>query len=145
MLHGWFLGYDHFHLLVTPMGRWNVSEIIQFLKRHVSRNINEIMNNNEGDIGQYRLQRKQYSKYQPQINEKNQTLKSLQSQFHQKHPNSELSFPKFQWQRSFHDHVIRGERDFETHMRYIEYNPIKHGMPECWRWWGLESQNNSKT
>lgn len=31
------------------------------------------------------------------------------------------------WQRSFWDHVIRDEQDFENHFDYIHYNPIKHG------------------
>lgn len=53
-LNGWFLGFDHFHLLMKPRGKFNISKIMQFLKRHVSRNINEIMNF-EGDIGQCRL------------------------------------------------------------------------------------------
>ena len=29
------------------------------------------------------------------------------------------------WQRSFHDHVIRDKRDFETRQKYIYENPIK--------------------
>ena len=135
-LHGWFLGFDHFHLLVTPMGDANISEIIQFLKRHVSRNINEIMNF-EGDIGQCRLQKGPYSKIQSKINAKHRKLKSLQQKFQQKHPTSELSFPKFQWQKSFHDHVIRNQRDYENHLKYIEYNLIKHNVPEGWKWFGF--------
>ena len=31
------------------------------------------------------------------------------------------------WQRRFWEHVIRDERDFERHMDYIHYNPVKHG------------------
>ena len=31
------------------------------------------------------------------------------------------------WQRRFWEHVIRDERDWENHMAYIFYNPIKHG------------------
>ena len=29
------------------------------------------------------------------------------------------------WQRSYHDHIIRGEEDYLNHLRYIENNPIK--------------------
>ncbi|MCO5186337.1 MAG: transposase [Anaerolineae bacterium] len=32
------------------------------------------------------------------------------------------------WHRSFHDHVIRDERDFYNHLHYIHYNPVKHGL-----------------
>jgi putative transposase len=31
------------------------------------------------------------------------------------------------WQRRFWEHVIRDELDFERHVDYIHYNPVKHG------------------
>ncbi len=31
------------------------------------------------------------------------------------------------WQYRFWDHVIRDERDFESHFHYVHYNPAKHG------------------
>ena len=31
------------------------------------------------------------------------------------------------WQRRFWEHLIRDERDYEKHMDYIHYNPVKHG------------------
>lgn len=39
------------------------------------------------------------------------------------------------WQRRFWDHIIRDDRDFENHLHYIHYNPVKHGYvtaPEDW-------------
>ncbi len=30
------------------------------------------------------------------------------------------------WQRRFWEHVIRDESDFERHLDYIHYNPVKH-------------------
>ena len=35
----------------------------------------------------------------------------------------ELTF----WQRRYWEHRIRDEQDFETHVDYIHYNPVKHG------------------
>jgi putative transposase len=32
------------------------------------------------------------------------------------------------WQRRFWEHTIRDERDLETHVDYIHYNPVKHGL-----------------
>ena len=32
------------------------------------------------------------------------------------------------WQRRFWEHQIRDERDYKTHMDYIHYNPVKHGI-----------------
>ena len=33
-------------------------------------------------------------------------------------------FPEFQWQRSFHEHIIRSEKEFETISDYIFTNPV---------------------
>lgn len=32
------------------------------------------------------------------------------------------------WQRRFWEHEIRDEKDFERHVDYIHYNPVKHGL-----------------
>ncbi len=32
------------------------------------------------------------------------------------------------WQRRFWEHCIRDEKDFENHLHYIHYNPVKHGF-----------------
>ena len=32
------------------------------------------------------------------------------------------------WQRRFWEHTIRDERDFERHVDYIHFNPVKHGL-----------------
>lgn len=31
------------------------------------------------------------------------------------------------WQRRFWEHTIRDEADFETHVNYVHFNPVKHG------------------
>ena len=31
------------------------------------------------------------------------------------------------WQRRFWEHRIRDDKDFENHINYIHYNPVKHG------------------
>ena len=41
------------------------------------------------------------------------------------------------WQRRFWEHWIRDEKDFENHVNYIHYNPVKHGYvssPRDWKW-----------
>ena len=30
------------------------------------------------------------------------------------------------WQRKYYDHIIRNEEDFNRHLDYIHYNPMKH-------------------
>ncbi len=32
------------------------------------------------------------------------------------------------WQRRFLEHSIRDQSDFEAHLDYIHYNPVKHGV-----------------
>jgi putative transposase len=32
------------------------------------------------------------------------------------------------WQRRFWEHLIRDERDWQQHVDYIHYNPVKHGF-----------------
>jgi putative transposase len=41
------------------------------------------------------------------------------------------------WQRRFWEHTIEDEVDFETHLDYVHYNPVKHGYvsrPIEWPW-----------
>jgi putative transposase len=40
------------------------------------------------------------------------------------------------WQRRFWEHCIRDDKDYENHMRYCAWNPVKHGYvetPEAWQ------------
>ncbi len=34
------------------------------------------------------------------------------------------------WQRRYWEHLIRDEKDWQRHMDYIHYNPVKHGLVE---------------
>ena len=31
------------------------------------------------------------------------------------------------WQNRFWDHIVRDEKDWNSHVDYIHYNPVKHG------------------
>jgi putative transposase len=47
-------------------------------------------------------------------------------------PSETLKF----WQKRFWDHVIRDDKDFENHLHYMHFNPVKHGYvntPHDWR------------
>ncbi len=39
-------------------------------------------------------------------------------------------FPKFKWQSSFHDHIIRDRKDFFHHLEYIRRQWLKHKLLE---------------
>ena len=41
------------------------------------------------------------------------------------------------WQHRFWEHAIRDENDFNSHMNYLHYNPVKHGLVQSacdWPW-----------
>jgi putative transposase len=35
------------------------------------------------------------------------------------------------WQRRFWEHVIRDPTDYQRHLDYIHYNPVKHKLARC--------------
>jgi putative transposase len=43
------------------------------------------------------------------------------------------------WHRRFWEHRIRDERDLQTHLDYIHYNPVKHGLADTAREWRFSS------
>lgn len=41
------------------------------------------------------------------------------------------------WQRRYWEHLIRDDRDYEAHVNYIHFNPVKHAFvsrPSDWRY-----------
>jgi len=43
------------------------------------------------------------------------------------------------WQRRFWEHRIRDERDFQNHVDYIHFNPVKHGLVKASKDWPYSS------
>jgi len=41
-------------------------------------------------------------------------------------PRFHYEIPLFRWHKSFYDHIIRDDKDLLTHIRYIQYNHLKH-------------------
>jgi putative transposase len=50
-------------------------------------------------------------------------------------PNGDLAL----WQRRFWEHTIRDEVDFERHVDYIHFNPVKHALVRRVRDWPYSS------
>ncbi len=48
-----------------------------------------------------------------------------------RHASGELKL----WQRRYWEHTIRDDKDFEAHVNYIHFNPVKHGLIACVRDW----------
>jgi len=43
------------------------------------------------------------------------------------------------WQRRYWEHTLRDEGDFERHVNYIHFNPVKHGHVTQAREWPYSS------
>lgn len=121
-LFAFCLNYDHFHMLLRPCEEFDVSKVMKFFKENFSRDANKVISDT-ADTAPCRLQ----------ISSK---IEVFQQRFSQKYGHSHL-FPCFRWQRSFYDHVIRDERDFEEHYKYTVYNFDKHELPEDWKYTSL--------
>ncbi|MFH1427792.1 MAG: transposase, partial [Patescibacteria group bacterium] len=81
-LFGFIIIPDHVHLMLKPEGKFNISKIMQFLKRHFSRDINFLFNiNNEGEIRESRLQGGDYKDFSHIIYLHDNVLKQLKNQF----------------------------------------------------------------
>jgi putative transposase len=52
-----------------------------------------------------------------------------------RHRNGELAL----WQRRFWEHTIRNSEDFDRHVDYIHFNPVKHGLVGRVRDWPFSS------
>ncbi|MBU1092366.1 transposase [Patescibacteria group bacterium] len=133
--------YDHVHFLLQPGGKYNISKVMQFLKRHFTRNVNYIMEYNnelnsdpEGDIGQCRLPKEEQEMLKNFIVK----VKNYRNQFIQKHGVNQTSIPKFKWQKSYYDHIIRNERDMEYHYDYTANNFQKHKLSNDWQYTSLK-------
>lgn len=101
-LHAFAINPDHVHLLLTPSQKYNISQIIQSLKRHFSRNTNIILDfvdhPLEGEVGQPRFQ-EGFNVTNNIFADFDQYVLGLKIKFNQKYPTHNIS--KFRWQKSF--------------------------------------------
>jgi REP element-mobilizing transposase RayT len=111
-LYAYKINPEHVHLLLQPGKRFNVSKIMQAVKKNFSQDSNKLLGhepNAEGTNSNSRLRCVDLSKYRGKIKGK---------------------IPKFKWQKSYHDHIIRSRQDFYNHLKYIQNQWIKHDLPE---------------
>jgi len=129
-MYGYAIMPDHVHLLIQPGKACNYSKIMQFLKRHFTRNANYILGYDrispEGAIGQSRLRGETIPSPEIFI----ALLRTYRAAYTVSH-SDRSPHPPFRWHKSFHDHIIRDERDFRNHLRYISRQREKHGAPGC--------------
>jgi REP element-mobilizing transposase RayT len=146
-LYGFSIIYDHVNLIIRPSERYNISKIMQSLKRNVSRNLNIISGHTAsfespsaphvGDTSLCRLR----GRDERELPEKG--IDELKARFATVYGNKN-PYPKFRWQKSFYDHhirfhdnIVRQEKDWDYHYNYTIYNHIKHGLPENWKYTSL--------
>lgn len=43
------------------------------------------------------------------------------------------------WQKRFWEHLVRNDDDFQKHMDYIHFNPVKHGLVKEIKDWPYSS------
>ncbi|MFT5083861.1 MAG: putative transposase [Lentisphaeria bacterium] len=70
-----------------------------------------------------------YSKRMGQI--KSNFTRRVKGRFHQSSLLTDAKQRKREstiWQRRFWEHEIRDQVDFENHINYVHYNPVKHGL-----------------
>ena len=51
------------------------------------------------------------------------------------------------WQRRYWEHLVRDNEDYESHVNYIHYNPVKHGYvnnPSDWKYSSIHQFINKK-
>ena len=131
--------YDHLNLMTQPGENFNLSKIMQFVKRHSSRHINYLLGYGfdagaaplEGDNCNCRLR----GELGRAIAEFDLKLKSLKDKFNLRY--QPISIPKFKWQKSYRDHIIRNDKDLQIHYNYTVYNPQKHNLPDNWPYTSL--------
>ena len=78
-----------------------------------------------------------YEEFSNTIKIYNKKVEKLKICFIQKYGKKQTIIPKFKWQKSYHDHIIRNTRDFENHYNYTVYNFQKHNLPENWKYTSL--------
>jgi len=87
----------------------------------------------ESDVGQRRLRNRDREPWQIEMDE---FVLALRERFiHEYGENHKI--PKFKWQASFYDHVIRDQRDYDYHWNYTMHNFRKHGLLDDWKYTGL--------
>ncbi len=148
----------HFHLLFMPENPKDLSKVMQFLKRHISRHINYILGyETEGAIcksllrlgeeldmhtkkrrilgieglNENIIKGSKYRIYEKLLEGHYKFLLESKKQFVLKYGKTQNIFPKFRWEKSYRDHYIRNDKDFDEHVKYIYNNPFKHKISDA--------------
>ncbi len=130
---------EHIHMLVQPKGNVTYFEIMRSLKTNFSRNANRVMGYDPNfpphatlpDANAGSLYHAKAGSRDPAFNpiEYSHRIDVYRQRFITVH-GIDSPYPKFEWQSSYYDHIIRNRRDFAAHVAYIERQWIKHKLSE---------------
>lgn len=125
-LFGYKINPEHIHLLIQPNEKYNYSVVMNSLKTNFARDANRV-------LGYFHL--KARSRDLAFGNDfKFELLQNLRNQFIKQY-GIYHNIPKFKWQSSFHDHIIRNDFDYFQHLKYIQNQWIRHKLSSnkwCW-------------
>lgn len=116
-LIGFKINPDHSHIILQPMGNYNVSQIMQSIKRTSSSQINQIIHT------QYKTN--PYKKL-----EWTEKLKLYNRMFIRKNNYGIHEFPLFKWQEGFDDQLIRDSTQLKETIFYLTKQAVKHELKE---------------
>ncbi|MFH0780272.1 MAG: transposase [Parcubacteria group bacterium] len=141
-LYGFVVLPEHIHLLIKPLdaNQNNYSKIMAFIKRHYSRNLNEIFNFPSAEFGQTRL-KEEFKYLDDSIEKINGLTVELKEKFYFKYKNQKEFFKKFKWQQGFHYRIINSRGEFCGYLNYLLKNPAHHGITPDWQAYRWSSAN----
>ena len=130
---GYKINPEHNHLLFSVGGSFTISDVMRSLKTNFSREANRMLgfSYDSGDVESDVESRRRRFETSP-------SMKSRIRDFIKSEKICNHNFPKFHWQKSFHDHYIRDEKDLHFHLKYLEEQWIQHKLSEnkwCYTRW----------
>lgn len=109
---------DHLHILLQPVGKCNISQCMFTIKKQFTHEANRLLGFNSENPAPHHVGERTFVRLRKYIHDNKNTYAHGNN-----HPRLH-----FEWQSSFHDHIIRSDEDLYTHIEYIRYNPEKHGL-----------------
>ena len=116
-LIGFKINPDHIHLIIQPTGKYNISQIMQNIKRTTSDHINQLIS--------YKQEENHYEKLKW-----SEKLKWYNRSFQRKYNYEFHEFPLFKWQISFDDRMIKIPNQLKASVEYLKKQTVKHELKE---------------
>ncbi len=154
-LHGYAIMPDHLHIMLMPREGSTHSEVMKSLKKQSSHNMNRILGGVPLGLSEKRVSEnvspnilnddagtsiegakalsllqhypRHHLKYSGLMENHDAFIRETRMQNIKKHGATSPPI-QFKWHKSFHDHYIRDAEDFIKHLRYVEKQPVHHGV-----------------